>query len=307
MGDLMIGRLVNDLLKKMPPSYVWGNTLPRLKQNDLNLINLEAAVTTSTEIVEKVFNFKTDPKNVQVLQEGFISAVNLANNHVLDYSESGLLDTLHYLKQANIPYVGAGKNLTEAKSPIILEKKGIKVGLLGFTDNEPTWKAGANRPGTNYIDIGENIGDAIAHLKEKADLVIITLHWGPNMRLRPTSPFRNFAKQLIDQGADIIHGHSAHIFQGVEVYKEKLILYDTGDFIDDYMVDPVLRNDRSFLFQVEADKDRLLNLRLIPTLITHCQVNISSNQETLERMSFLSKEFNTTLTTDNGELLLNLI
>src|SRR5687768_10746163 len=96
-GDVMIGRLVNDHLANASPHYIWGDLLPILRSTDFNLINLETTLTKSKKIVPKVFNFKSDPKNVQTLKEARIDMVNLANNHVLDYGEEGLLETLSTL------------------------------------------------------------------------------------------------------------------------------------------------------------------------------------------------------------------
>jgi poly-gamma-glutamate synthesis protein (capsule biosynthesis protein) len=111
---------------------------------------------------------------------------------------------------------------------------------------------------------------------------------------------------MIEKGADIIHGHSAHNFQGIEVYQHKLILYDTGDFLDDYAVDPFLRNDHSFLFKVEVSQKRIEKLVLVPVLISHCQVNLATNEDykwSIERMQKLSANFGTEVS-DEGEVLL---
>lgn len=189
-----------------------------------------------------------------------------------------------------------------------MSRQGIRIGILGCTDNEPSWIATQNRPGIRYIDVGDlnAIEKEIQELCSQVDLLILSMHWGPNMRERPPSYFTDFAHQLIEAGVDIIHGHSAHIFQGVEIYKEKLILYDTGDFVDDYYVDPYLRNDRSFFFIVEAGKRGLLNLRLIPVLISNCQVNRAQGREADEillRMKRLSEEMKTTFTIEDHELI----
>ncbi|MFI5343294.1 MAG: CapA family protein [Chlamydiales bacterium] len=306
-GDVMIGRLVNDCLNEVPLTYLWGDLLPLFKSCDLNLINLEAALTKNLEAVPKVFNFKADPEKVLALIEASVHVVNLANNHVLDYSEKGLLETLETLDRAHILHVGAGRNAKEAKQAVIVSRQGIRIGFLGCTDNEPSWMATQNRPGIRFIDVGdlEAIEEEIKQLRPQVDLLILSMHWGPNMRERPPSYFVDFAHRLIETGVDIIHGHSAHIFQGVEFYKEKLILYDTGDFVDDYYVDPYLRNDRSFFFIVEADKQGMLNLRLVPVLISNCQVNRAQGKEaseTLLRMKRLSEEMKTALTLENGEL-----
>lgn len=286
-GDVMIGRLVNEHLNNVPSEYIWGNVLPLLKSTDFNIANLETALTVSEKEVPKVFNFKADPSKIQSLLDGGISAVSLANNHVLDYSKEGLFETLETLDNAGILHVGAGKNSQEAKQPVILEKLGIKIGILAYTDNEPTWIAKNDIPGTNYITIGdiEVVKNDIINIRKQVDVLVVSIHWGPNMRERPPQYFIQFAHQLIDSGVDIIHGHSAHIFQGVELYKNGLIMYDTGDFVDDYFVDPMLRNDRSFFFAVEVDKTGFQSLQLIPTLIGDFQVNLATEQDKSEAIS----------------------
>lgn len=294
-GDLMIGRLINEALDRLPPSYIWGDLLPILQSTDFNLVNLETTLTRSETMIKKVFNFKADPEKVAVLTEGAIHAVNIANNHILDFSEEGLLETVRVLDKAHVHHVGAGKNLVEAKASCIVEKKGIKIGLLGCTDNEPTWKATEARPGTNFVEVGDlgAIQESIRELRPKVDVLILSIHWGPNMRQRPNDQFRSFAHALIDLGVDILHGHSAHIFQGVEIYNHGLILYDTGDLVDDYAVDPVLRNDYSFYFVVQVDKKRLISVRLIPTSISDFQVNISSDERVMDVMEKLCNELGT--------------
>lgn len=310
-GDVMIGRLVNECLDDVEPAYIWGNTLPLLQSTDLNLINLEAALTTSQEAVPKVFNFKADPKKARCLAEGSAHVVNIANNHILDYSESGLLETLETLDNAHIQHVGAGKNIEEASKPVIRVVKGVKIGILGCTDNESDWIATDSHPGTRYLTVGnlKALSKDIEDLRSQVDILILSIHWGPNMKERPSRGFIQFAHHLIDIGVDIIHGHSAHIFQGVELYKSKLILYDTGDFVDDYYVDPVLRNDLSFFFIAEVNKQGILGLRLIPVKISNCQVNVLREKDaapTLIHMQGLSSEFGTALEIVDGELRLGL-
>lgn len=309
MGDVMIGRLVNEALTDLPPQYLWGNMLPLLKQNDFNLINLEAALTTHTHAVPKVFNFKADPSKVKSLIEGHITVANLANNHILDFDVPGLQETLQTLDRAHIKHVGAGQTLAEAKKPMILEKEGVKIAILGCTDNEPSWDANDQKPGVFYVEVGKGaaLKKEIAHLKSQVDVVILSMHWGPNMRDRPTPEFIAFAHEMVDAGAHIFHGHSAHVFQGVEIYNGGLILYDTGDFVDDYAVDLKLRNDRSFLFVVEIDKRGFQTLTLYPTFISNCQVNLAPEKEAkdaMKKMIQLSAEMRTDFLTGRGALIL---
>lgn len=293
MGDVMIGRLVNSYLDTVPYETIWGDILPQLHTTDLNLINLETALTNSDKIVPKVFNFKADPQKVAALQKARIDVVNLANNHVLDFDIEGLLETLKTLDQADILHVGAGKNRDESRKPVILKRKGVKIGIIGYSDNEPGWIARERKSGIHYIEVGDlkTVLEDILPLKEQVDVVIVSIHWGPNMQEYPTSDFIEFAHALIDHGVSIIHGHSAHIFQGYEVYHGGLILYDTGDFIDDYYVDPLLRNDRSFLFLVQVSKRGFEKLELLPTHIENFSVHFAKGKEAEEihqRMSYLS-------------------
>lgn len=300
-GDVMIGRLVEEVLDQTSDlAYVWGNLLPELHSTDLNIINLEAALTTSETEVPKVFNFKAKPQRVEVLQRAHIQVANLANNHSLDYGVNGLLETLEVLKKANIHTVGAGDDIDSARASVILDINDINIGILGFTDNEPSWLAANNSPGTNYITIDEEglqiLSAEIEKLRSKVNFIILTIHWGPNMRERPPAYFKSFAHQAIEAGVDIFHGHSAHIFQGIEIYKDKLIIYDSGDFVDDYYVDPALRNDCSFFFTVQVSKQGIQSITLLPVLISNCQVNLSTSkdrEQTISRMQKLSEELGT--------------
>lgn len=298
MGDVMLGRLVNEMVSRAGYSYPWGNLLPELKKNDLNIINLETTLTTSTEKVPKVFNFKADPDKVMVLVTGNIGVANLANNHILDFSYSGMVDTIENLDKAKIKHVGAGNDENEARKAAIITIKGITVGIIGYTDNEPGWVAVGLKPGTNYVKVGDilKVQQDIQKIRPFVDIVIISMHWGPNMRDKPRQDFIDFAHDIIVAGADIFHGHSAHVFQAIELYKDKLIMYDTGDFIDDYAVDKLLRNDHSFLFNVTVDKTGIKKVQIIPTYIHYMQVNLAKNKtkdEILEKMRKLSSDFNT--------------
>lgn len=259
LGDVMLGRGVNAEIPHRSPESFWGSVLPVLRGADAAIANLECAITQekSQECCRtaKVFHFRADPAAVEVLRAGNIQFVSLANNHTLDFGDRGLLDTLHHLDAAGIRHAGAGRNLHEAATPVQLDISNLKVGFIALTDNEPAFAAGSDYPGTRYLPIRTNratlalIETAIEQLRSAgATLVVLSIHWGPNMVAVPPPQFRQFAHAVIDCGADLIHGHSAHLFQAVECYKRGLILYDTGDFLDDYAVDPVLRNDCHLCF-----------------------------------------------------------
>src|SRR5262249_39734968 len=138
-----------------------------------------------------------------------------------------------------------------------------------------------------------------------AQVVILSLHWGPNMRLRPPWTFRRFARAAIERGVDLVHGHSAHIFQGIEIFDGHPILYDTGDFLDDYAVDPELRNDQSLIFLAEVDEAGVRALRLVPVLLSVALVNraTGAEQEAISsRMRSLSAEMGTLVEWEDSTL-----
>lgn len=286
VGDVMLGRLVNDFLAARPPAWFWGSALPLLQGADAVLTNLECAVTRHEEPwarSPKVFHFRADPAAVDVLKAGNVRFVSLANNHVLDFETQGLLDTLNLLDRAGIRHAGAGRDLAAAKSPAMFSLGGACLGVLAVTDNQPDFAAGPQTPGTFYGRLGKDTGltadlcEAAVDLRSAgADVVVLTAHWGPNMVTDPPPHFQAFARELADEGGiDLFWGHSAHVFQGVEARGEGLILYDTGDFIDDYAVDPGLHNDWSFIFLIDIAEGRIERLGLVPVILTLAQVNLA--------------------------------
>jgi poly-gamma-glutamate capsule biosynthesis protein CapA/YwtB (metallophosphatase superfamily) len=313
-GDVMLGRGVNETFRAAPPEEPWGDVLPLLLSADLRIINLECAITEHRRPwsrTRKVFHFRADPLAVEVLKVARVDACSLANNHTLDFEEQGLLDTLDHLEAAGIRYAGAGRNLEEAARPVLLENG---VALVAFTDNEPPFAAGADKPGTNYLPVSlepevmRRVEEAVGDAREAgAKMVVFSNHWGPNMVERPREIFRRFARAVVDRGADVYYGHSAHVFQGVEIYRGKPILYDTGDFIDDYAVDPRLRNDRSFLFHVSMEDGDLRRLELHPVSLPYARVEHATGAEReaiLGRMVGLSAEMGTALDRREDRLVL---
>ena len=327
-GDVMLGRLVNQVLANAQFTYVWGDTIDIIKKADFSLINLECPISSKGKKWNKtfkVFHFRANLDAIQALNCASIDYVSLANNHILDYDVEALLDTLDILDKNNISYSGAGRNLKEAMKPAIIErqlkptnnnscynvynkevnnidnKNTIRIGLISLTDNEPEWEAKDDLAGINYIPTTlasdryyNRLQNEIENAKKQSDLVIVSSHVGPHFRETPSTKYVNFAHKIIDFGADIYWGHSNHMPQGIELYKHnnntKIILYDCGDFIDDYAIDSNYRNDLSFIFLLHflIDKNHKLSnnnsnngnillqnsmIELIPTKISNFMVN----------------------------------
>jgi poly-gamma-glutamate capsule biosynthesis protein CapA/YwtB (metallophosphatase superfamily) len=284
VGDVMLGRLVNKALKERPPEYPWGNTLPLLRGADFRLCNLECTISDDGQpwsSFPKEFHFRSDAKNVGVLLAAKVDAVSLANNHALDYGYDALLDMLEILDRAGIAHAGAGPTLKDAERAAALEILGTKIGIIAFTDNEPGWEATPERPGTFYVPIdlederAKHLLELVEETKKRVDLLIVSAHWGTNWGYEPPPRHVPFAHAVVDAGADVVFGHSAHVFRGVEVYRSRPIIYSAGDFVDDYAVDQVERNDESFVFVLETGGPGVLDLSLYPARIESCQTSLA--------------------------------
>jgi poly-gamma-glutamate capsule biosynthesis protein CapA/YwtB (metallophosphatase superfamily) len=315
VGDVMLGRMVDEQMSRRPPWTFWGTARPLLNDADAVFANLECAITERTtpwRSEEKAFHFRARPQAVEVLRAGNIGCVSLANNHVLDFDREGLIDTIKNLDAAGIKHAGAGRNLAEAMAPAIVEAAGLRFAFTALTDNEPDFAADESRPGVFYVDVDDPgqwdpALEAAARLAdaESPDLRILSGHLGPNMVAEPSPQFLEFTQAAINRGFDIYYGHSAHVLQGVRTCGGKLILHDTGDFLDDYAVDSVLHNDWSAVFQVEIREGGLQRLRISPVQLGFARVDFAEGatvKGVVGRMLSQCKELGTILECDDNGL-----
>ncbi len=289
IGDIMLGRMVDAMLASRSPESVWGSALPILRKADAVFGNLECAISDrgiAQRRIRKAFTFRARPAAVDVLRAAGVRCVSLANNHVLDFGDEALLDTLMHLDAAGIAHAGAGRTLADAQTPAVVAAAGLRIGFIAITDNEPSFAASPDRPGTFYLTIGGSaaIPGTLRRLvdelrRDGVSTIVLSAHWGPNLTDGPSAEFRHFAHAMLDFGIDIVHGHSAHVFHGVEPHGNGLIMYDTGDIIDDCAVDPRLRNDWSFLFLVDVEAGTLARLRMLPVRLTVARVDLASGDE----------------------------
>ncbi len=206
---------------------------PEFSAADISMVNLENPLTTASIASEKPFVFKAKPVYVQVLQNGGIDIVTLANNHMYDYKEAGLLETIYHLDKAGIFHVGAGKNEKTARSAVIFHKKGLRLGFLAYY--------GLRRHSGCHPATADSAGTALRHLKyiradiralrDSVDFIFVNFHWGLEKEHIPQDEQIWFAHKTIDYGADMIIGHHPHVLQGIENYKGKYIAYSLGNFI----------------------------------------------------------------------------
>jgi len=289
-------------------SYIWGDALDELERAapDLRIINLETAVTKSDEYWEKGINYRMHPKNIPCITMAKIDFCSLANNHILDWGYSGLVETLETLRKVNIKSAGAGRNFKEAEAPASMEVKG-KGRVIVFSFGSETsgiplsWAATEDRPGVNLLKDLSNktvhyIKEKVREIKEQGDIVVASIHLGSNWGYTIPRDQTEFAHQLIDNaGVNVIHAHSSHHVKGIEVYNEKLILYGCGDFLNDYEGIggyEAFRNDLGLMYfaSVDPSTGKIIYLQMTPTQVKRFRVNQASKKDAIWLRDVLNRE-----------------
>jgi poly-gamma-glutamate synthesis protein (capsule biosynthesis protein) len=310
-GDTMLGRGVAAALATAPPGSLFSPAVVEAaREADLFVLNLECCIAARGEPwpdPAKPFFFRAPPVAVEALQLLGVDCVTLANNHALDFGPEALLDTLEHLRAAGIAAVGAGADLDEAHRPAVLDADGFRLAVIGATDHPDDFEAGPQTPGVALAHLSravpawlfEAIGNA------DADAVLVTPHWGPNMAERPSPANRAAAARLLAAGATVVAGHSAHVFHGVE----GPVLYDLGDFVDDYATDPVLRNDLGLLFLLTLDRRGPVRLEAIPLALDYCHTRRAAGEDEAwirARFRRACAELGTSVAEEEGRLLVDL-
>ena len=280
-GDTMLGRGVARTLATTPPAaMVAPEVLAVLGDADLVVLNLECCISERGRpwaAPGKPFFFRAPPRAVELLVLLGTDCVTLANNHALDYGVDALADTLAHLAAADIAAVGAGLDLAQARRPAVLAAGGLRVAVLGATDHPPDFAASPDRPGVAFADLGRQVPNWLLDSVRAADAEVrlVTPHWGPNMTTAPVRHVRRAATALVDAGATLVAGHSAHVPHGVA----GPVLYDLGDFLDDNRFDPVLRNDLGLLFLVTLDARGPVRLEALPLKLEYCHTRLAAGDD----------------------------
>lgn len=299
LGDVMLGRLIDQLLPSSVPSQEdashaasfrqrhphlsaythlspFGNAPPLLKSSSLVLANLETAATLHPDPwPNKVFNYRTHPANIRSIVDAGISYVSLANNHTLDFQEPGLLETVQAVHEAGIAHAGAGTTAEQASQPAVLylprpdvAADPFQVHCYSFSDHPADW---SHIPLFNHITYSaagraklkaQLLAPTTTTTAKKPALKVVSMHWGPNYAWHPSREIRDLARWLVNEcDVDLVHGHSSHHVQGVEVLrrrgsenKKALVVYGCGDFVDDYAVNGRFRNDLSAAWRVSVQE-----------------------------------------------------
>jgi poly-gamma-glutamate capsule biosynthesis protein CapA/YwtB (metallophosphatase superfamily) len=233
--------------RRVDYAYVWGDALVICDEErpDARLVNLETAVTTSEHPAPKGINYRMHPGNVPLLSAAGIDCCTLANNHVLDWGEAGLLETLDALERAGIRTAGAGRNAEAAEAPaIVTVADRTRVLIFAFAARDSgvpgAWRARFDRPGVNVLarfspNAVEHLADAVSKVARDDDIVVASIHWGANWGYEIPDAHRRFAHAVIDHArVDVVWGHSSHHPLAIEIHAGRPILYGCGDFLNDY-------------------------------------------------------------------------
>jgi gamma-polyglutamate biosynthesis protein CapA len=237
-GDVMLGRGVDGLLAR--GQNVFRNVDPMFLNADAVVINLEDPMTNSSINFKKTVPLKANPIYAPLLKKNNIVVACLANNHIMDYGNTGLTDTINTLKSNGINYTGAGYNIDQATQPVYLNIKGRKIAVLNFLDNSsfteflPSEMPSATINSPGYAPADWNIiKQRIDESKNNSDITIVVFHYGNEYSTTPNPSQIELSHECIDEGADMVIGSHPHVIQKIESYKGKPIFYSLGNFVFD--------------------------------------------------------------------------
>ncbi len=262
LGDILLVNEAERRVNLRGEKYPFEKIEHEFLKYDFIFANLEAPVTErGSPFVGKAYSFRMGPEIIRCIKKLKIDVVSLANNHLMDYGTSGMEDTISYLEKLSIRYSGAGKNLAEARRPALLTYGSTRIFLFSYCDRPPEqYYALEFRPGIAPIDIGI-IKNDIAYHKSAGDIALVSLHWGIEQTHVPQSYQVRTAHEIIDSGADAVIGHHPHWPQGIEIYKEKPIIYSLGNLINGFY-NRVERDNIGAAFYFSGGK--LERLKILP-------------------------------------------
>jgi hypothetical protein len=232
VGDINLGDGPRLVMSRLGLRYPWTGVAQALRRSDIAFGNLECAVSTRGAPVPKEFNFRGRPAALGVVARyaGF-DILNLANNHTGDYGTAALLDTVHHVRRLGMTAVGAGGSLASASAPRVVERLGLKVAFVGFSNILPaSFFAGPGRAGTQAAT-PQAIRSSVRRARRRADVVIATFHWGVERATREDARQRAFAAAALDAGATAVIGAHPHVLQPIHRDGRRLVAYSLGNFV----------------------------------------------------------------------------
>ncbi len=297
-GDWAPIRAFTPLLETTPAA-VYGDLLAPLRAADLSIVNLEAPLSdTGNPVFKSGAVFKGEKKHVRGLEAVPFDAVTLANNHVFDFGVQAFDQTLEALDDSNIKWTGAGKNLEQASIPLILEKKGIKIGVVNFSEGEDQTGALLDKPGVMGWDL-DLMETRVARLKGKVDCIMVIAHCGIEYIPFPPPYVAGAFERMVDAGADIVIGHHPHVPQGIQFYKGRPIFYSLGNFVFYQPTDLKFRK-LGYMLKVGVDQEGVASLGVLPYEIGDSGLDLLKGES---KAAFLKKFMEISLPLDTPETL----
>lgn len=305
-------------------TWPWGEALALVDDiaPDVRLINLETAVTAGGAFApRKAIHYRMHPDNLPALTAFRPDVCALANNHILDFGQPGLRDTVAALTHTGIRPVGAGSDLRAARSPATVVADGHRVlieSVAATTSGVPeSWAAQADRPGiwlirdVSHRAAADDVAEAVLAPKRDRDVAIVSVHWGSNWGYALGLSEIQFAHRLVDAGVDIVHGHSSHHPRPIEIYRDRPILYGCGDVIDDYegiSGHESFRSELRLLYVTSTDPSsgELVSLQMIPLRVRQMRLERASRADAAwlrDTIAHISRRFGTDVITRSDGLL----
>ncbi len=268
VGDIMLSRSVAKTIKeKNDINFPFLRMRDYVRSADIAFANLETPLTPGRDIKPHEMMFRSDPAEAVAIKDAGFSVLSLANNHVPNFGEQGILNTVRILDDAGIAHAGAGADDAAALAPAIIEKNGTRFAFLAFNDTDvvpSSYGAGPHHAGTAFMDIVKMTA-AVQAARQQADVVIVSMHSGIEYTYGPDRSQTRFAHAAIDAGADLVLGGHPHVVQPVELYKGKLIFYCLGNFVFDQMWSEPTKEGMAI--KITFDGDAVHDVELVPVYI----------------------------------------
>ena len=311
VGDIMLGHRAEPYLSREGPGYPFVNVLPILQQAHLVIGNLESPISSrGTAVADKKFTLRVAPVAVAALKAAGIRVVTLANNHTMDFGPLALQDTLKILGEHNILYAGAGMNLEDARAPAFLKVGNRTLAFLSYSLTFPIeFYASAGRPGT-APGYREFVKRDIQNVRPRADLVVVSFHWGAELMTTAKDYQRELGRRSIDWGADLVLGHHPHILQELELYRGRLIAYSLGNFVFGSESE---KTNTSMILLCTFKGKSLVRIEAVPLDVNNYRVAYQPKvlagtkaESVLGEINAASKKFKTRLTIKNDRGIIDL-
>jgi poly-gamma-glutamate synthesis protein (capsule biosynthesis protein) len=247
--------------------WAWSGLGGLFRRDDLTIVNHECPSTDVVAPIPKEFSFRCDPAALPAARRAGVDVANLANNHGYDQGPDGLLDSIRNVRRAGIVPVGAGANQRAADAPAYVDVNGWRIAVVGVGEvlDPLDQVAVGDRPGTA---VGHDFPRALRAIREaerRADLVLVTIHWGVELDTEPRAYQVEEARRMIDAGADAIFGHHAHRLQPMDSYRGRPIFYGLGNFVwPNFSV----AGSTTAVAEVTVTPDGRIRGRLLPAFIT---------------------------------------